>query len=110
MQIYENVSPSVVYIEVLQQQSGGISLPSWPFGQPSPQQPQQELPYQHSSGSGFVWDSAGHIVTNNHVVEGADKIKVHFADGTVALATLVGSNLDSDLAVIRVDVPAGLLQ
>jgi 2-alkenal reductase len=53
-----------------------------------------------------VWDEAGHIVTNNHVVEGADKIEVTFADGTIVPATLVGANRDSDLAVIKVDVPA----
>jgi serine protease Do len=64
------------------------------------------MPYQRGSGSGFVWDEAGHIVTNNHVVEGTDKIEVTFADGTIVPATLVGANRDSDLAVIKVNVPA----
>jgi serine protease Do len=106
-QVYQDVSPSVVYVEVLQKQTAGLDLPGWPFG--SPQQYPEEMPYQRGSGSGFVWDKAGHIVTNNHVVEGADKIEVTFADGRLVPATLVGANRDSDLAVIKVDVPAGEL-
>lgn len=62
------------------------------------------------SGSGFVLDKDGHIVTNNHVIEGADQILVSFADGTLVEAELVGADADSDLAVIRVDVPADLLR
>jgi S1-C subfamily serine protease len=61
---------------------------------------------QQGSGSGFVWDRNGHIVTNNHVVANAERIRVTFADGTVAEATLVGANADSDLAVIKVELPA----
>ena len=55
-----------------------------------------------SSGSGFVYDKGGHLVTNNHVVEYADAIEVTFRDGTVVPAELVGTDLYSDLAVIRV--------
>jgi len=106
-QVYQNVSPSVVYVEVSKQVTGS-DLPGWPFG--TPQQSPQESPYQRGSGSGFVWDKAGHIVTNNHVVDGADKIEVTFADGTIVPATLVGANRDSDLAVIKVDVPAEILR
>jgi 2-alkenal reductase len=62
------------------------------------------------TGSGFVLDTDGHIVTNNHVIEGADQILVRFADETVVEAELVGADVDSDLAVIRVDVPADLLR
>ena len=57
-------------------------------------------------GSGFVYDSQGHIVTNNHVVAGATKITVTFADGVEAAATVVGASADADLAVIKVDAPA----
>ena len=53
-----------------------------------------------------MWDRKGHIVTNNHVVEDAERIRVTFSEWTVADATLVGANADSDLAVIQVDVPA----
>ena len=56
-----------------------------------------------SSGSGWVWDTKGHIVTNNHVVEGADQLNVTFADGVVAPAQVVGTDAGSDLAVIQVD-------
>jgi serine protease Do len=64
---------------------------------------------QTALGSGFVWDTAGHIVTNNHVVDGATQISVTFADGTTASAKLVGADPDSDLAVIQVSVPASQL-
>jgi len=56
-------------------------------------------------GSGFLYDQNGHIITNNHVVQGADKISVTFLDGTVYNADLVGADPYTDLAVIRVDVP-----
>jgi 2-alkenal reductase len=66
-------------------------------------------PVQQGLGSGFVWDNQGHIVTNNHVVDGADQIRVTFADGTTVDAKRVGNDPNSDLAVIQVDVPAGQL-
>jgi S1-C subfamily serine protease len=61
------------------------------------------------AGSGFVYDMQGHIVTNNHVVEGADKIYVTFSDGKMVPATVVGTDANSDLAVIKVDVAASEL-
>jgi len=76
--------------------------------QQQPQQPQQF--YRHGAGSGFVWDQQGHIVTNNHVVDQADKIEVVFSDGTTVPATVVGTDPESDLAVLSVDVPADKLQ
>ncbi|MGB1288433.1 MAG: S1C family serine protease [Aggregatilineales bacterium] len=57
-----------------------------------------------SSGSGFVIDAQGHIVTNNHVVEGADRIEVRFFDGTITRAEIVGVDPDSDIAVIKVNL------
>lgn len=62
------------------------------------------------TGSGFVIDTDGHIVTNNHVVEGASFIEVTFIDGSRAEAELVGRDPDSDLAVIRVDPDEVTLQ
>jgi len=56
-------------------------------------------------GSGFVYDTNGHVITNNHVVEGTDKVTVTFLDGTVYNADIVGTDLYTDLAVIMVDVP-----
>lgn len=79
-QIYLSVSPAVVSIQVGQ-----------------------------GAGSGFVWDTQGHIVTNNHVVDGSDSIQVTFSDGTVRSAVLVGADADSDLAVVKVDLPAAWL-
>jgi S1-C subfamily serine protease len=112
--IYSTVSPSVVNIQVVQKVTASDStnsqqLPGFPFfSNPQDQQPQQQ--FQSALGSGFVWDQNGHIVTNNHVVSGADKIQVTFSDGTIVPATLVGADPDSDLAVIKVDVQANQLQ
>jgi serine protease Do len=55
------------------------------------------------TGSGFVYDSHGHILTNNHVVSQADKITVTFHDGTEATAKVVGTDSKADVAVIKVD-------
>lgn len=61
------------------------------------------------SGSGFVYDDDGHIVTNNHVVAGSEGLEVVFADGQRRAGELVGTDIDSDLAVIRVDeLPVGI--
>ncbi len=83
VELYEQASPSVVYIAVT---TSGLT--------------------GSGSGSGFVWDTEGHIVTNNHVVESARRIEVTFVDGTTTEAELVGTDPDSDLAVIKADVPA----
>lgn len=84
--VYERVNPSVVYIENQTRltRSNNATLPA-------------------SSGSGFVWDTQGHIVTNNHVVANADRLQVTFFDGVTMPAELVGTDPDSDLAVIKVD-------
>jgi serine protease Do len=114
--IYNTVSPSVVNIQVVQQVTASgpgsdqNSIPGFPFfGLPQGQDQQPQQQFQSALGSGFVWDQQGHIVTNNHVVSGADKIQVTFSDGTTVPATLVGADPDSDLAVIKVDVAADKL-
>jgi S1-C subfamily serine protease len=56
-----------------------------------------------SSGSGWIWDDAGHIVTNAHVVDGAQRLQVQFFDGELRDAELVGLDLRTDIAVIKVD-------
>ena len=61
-------------------------------------------------GSGFVLDEGGHIVTNQHVVEGAEEISVRFASGVREPAELVGEDASTDVAVIRVDAPESLLR
>lgn len=85
--IVASVNPAVVTIKSTIQ-GGGF------FGQPS-----------GGTGSGFIIDTEGHIVTNNHVVAGADALKVVFADGSEADATLVGADPYQDVAVIKVAVP-----
>ena len=61
------------------------------------------------NGSGFVWDKKGHIVTNFHVIAGADSIIVSFDSKTSYRAGIVGVAADKDLAVLKIDVPAGSL-
>src|SRR5918995_512451 len=63
-----------------------------------------------TGGSGFVVDEAGHIVTNQHVVEDAEDISVRFADGTRREAEIVGQDPSTDVAVVKVDAPRGALQ
>jgi len=60
---------------------------------------------QQSLGSGVIIDTQGHIVTNNHVIEGADKIQVQLADGRSAAAIVVGRDPATDLAVIGIQLP-----
>lgn len=83
--IYARVNPSVVY--VITEQSA-LDL---------------------GSGSGFVYDAEGHIVTNNHVVSQGDGFEVVFWNGSRRRAEVVGTDVDSDLAVIKVDsLPSGI--
>ncbi len=60
-------------------------------------------------GSGFVYDAQGHIVTNYHVIEGAQTVEVRFTSGYMVNGSVIGTDLDSDLAVIKVDAPASEL-
>jgi S1-C subfamily serine protease len=102
--IYAKVNPSVVSINVVDQQT--VSSPGNPFFNSPGNQGNGGQQYSQGLASGFVWDSQGNIVTNNHVVDGATTIQVTFADGTAIPATLVGTDPDSDLAVIKVDPKA----
>jgi len=62
-----------------------------------------------AQGSGWVYDSAGHIITNEHVVDGASSVSVMFWNGKKADARVVGTDPSTDLAVIAVDAPSSLL-
>ena len=98
--IYTQVNPSVVNVHVVEsapRNSSFQGLPGNPFG------------FSHSSRPSRRWDPAswdkqGDIVTNNHVVAGASQIDVAFSDGTSVPATVVGTDPNSDLAVINVKV------
>ncbi|MBX3015349.1 MAG: trypsin-like peptidase domain-containing protein [Caldilineaceae bacterium] len=112
--LYEQASPSVVNIQVTMQATSQQEAPSqsfpfpFPFGQDNGQ---EQTPQQaQAEGSGFVYDSEGHIVTNNHVVEGADpdQIIVNFANGEWAMAKLIARDPQADLAVLQVTPPADM--
>lgn len=79
---------------------------------PAPSRPlfEQNLPavrrrVESSLGSGVIVDGGGHIITNHHVIRGASEIRVQLADGRVATPSVVGTDPDTDLAVLRVDLP-----
>jgi putative serine protease PepD len=99
--IYRRDSPGVVDITVTERSAKPSATLPWPFA-PSPG-------VQQAEGSGFVLDRSGDIVTADHVVAGASKISVTFPDGTIASATLVGTDPSADTAVIKVDVPSSQL-
>jgi putative serine protease PepD len=63
-----------------------------------------------AQGSGFVYDRQGHVVTNEHVVDGADTLNVTFSNGATYKARVVGSDPSTDLAVIKVDAPSSVLK
>jgi putative serine protease PepD len=91
--IYRKTYKGVVEVSVTSQTSSSFGAP----------QSQQAL------GSGFVIDRQGHVVTNQHVVDGADSVSVRFWNGATYKGTVVGSDASTDLAVIDVDAPASLL-
>lgn len=62
------------------------------------------------TGSGFIWDNKGHIVTNYHVIEGANKAMVTLSDNSSYEATVVGAAPEKDLAVLRINAPASALK
>ncbi len=64
---------------------------------------------QQSQGSGFVYDTSGHIVTSEHVIDGATSISIRFPGGSKYKATVVGSDTSTDLAVLQVEAPASAL-
>ncbi|OQY24843.1 MAG: hypothetical protein B6I34_03135 [Anaerolineaceae bacterium 4572_32.1] len=63
-----------------------------------------EVVPQEGSGSGFVYDQSGHIITNYHVIEGAEELEVTLADGSMVHAEVVGADQYNDLAVLKIDV------
>lgn len=93
-EIYREVADGVVEIAVTSSAGEG------PFG---------EGGTQRGQGSGFVYDDAGHVITNYHVVEGATEVEVTLADGSTHPARVVGSDASTDVAVLEVDAPDGAL-
>ncbi len=97
IEIYRNASPSVVHIAnvALRRSRWTMDVMKLPQG----------------TGSGFVWDEDGYVVTNAHVVRGGDRFEVTLADHTTWRAKLVGAEPDKDIAVLKVDgAPPGKLK
>jgi S1-C subfamily serine protease len=91
VELFKKASPSVVHITSLAAQRDMFS--------PAVQQ------VPRGTGTGFVWDAAGHIVTNFHVIQGANGARVTLADQSTYDATLVGYFADRDLAVLKINAP-----
>jgi S1-C subfamily serine protease len=89
--LFERASPAVVFITSIAVRQDAFSLDS------------TEIP--QGSGSGFVWDAQGHVVTNYHVVAGADVARVTLADQSSWDAKLVGWAPEKDVAVLKIDAP-----
>jgi len=94
--VYTDVVPSIVQIRTSRKIDSQLDVPFMLEADP------EDL-FQRSGGSGFVWDESGHIVTNHHVVADADRVIVMFADGSEDEAQILGSDPDSDLAVLKID-------
>jgi S1-C subfamily serine protease len=95
-EIYERAASGVVRVNST---TNSTSAPGSPFGMQS----------QSALGSGFVIDKAGHIVTNYHVVQGADEITVSFSNRDTVKAEVVGTDPSTDLAVLSVDAASSAL-
>ena len=105
-EVAAKVLPSVVCIQNYQQASfqQGLSMQGWGNNQNSTQQETQDSEVSPTSeGSGIIATSDGYIITNAHVVDGADSLKVITSDGKTYEAELIGSDSMTDLAVIKVD-------
>ncbi len=96
MAVFERATKSVVFIT-----NTAVQRDIWYFNV-------MEVP--QGSGTGFVWNKQGHIVTNFHVIYGADAIKVTLADRSEYQAKLVGADPDHDLAVLQIKAPESLLE
>ncbi len=94
--LFEEASPSVTYITSLNVQLDFFT--------------RNVLEIPRGTGTGFVWDKYGHIITNFHVIEGADRALVTLADGSAWEAGLVGAAAEKDLAVLRIEAPAERLR
>ncbi len=93
--IFRSSSPSVVYITSLELRRNLFSLNI------------QEIP--KGTGSGFIWDRGGRIVTNYHVIRNSNKVHVTLADNTTWKASLVGAAPDKDIAVLQIEAPVSQL-
>ncbi|CAI9758597.1 unnamed protein product [Fraxinus pennsylvanica] len=91
VRLFQENTPSVVYITNLASRQDAFTL--------------DVLEVPQGSGSGFIWDVQGHVVTNYHVIRGASDLKVTLADQSTYDAKVVGFDQDRDVAVLRIDAP-----
>ena len=111
VELTKRLSPSVVNISTAQTvEFSEENVPAFPEGSPLERfndffgnRPGRDGRVSKSLGSGFVIDADGHIVTNNHVIEGADVIEVTFPDGDTFEADLVGRDPATDIAVLKIE-------
>jgi S1-C subfamily serine protease len=96
IELFQRVSPAVVHIQTSRLARRNLSLS--PF----------EIPL--GSGSGYVWDERGYVVTNAHVIAQASRAVVTLADGASWDATLVGEAREYDIAVLQIDAPRAQLR
>lgn len=117
VRLHEDVRPVVVNIDTRgsapERQRGGPGSEDLDeffrfFGIPFEGMPQRRQPQTRSTGSGFIYDKQGHIITNNHVVENADRIIVKLWNGNEYEAQVIGADPDTDLAVIKIDAQEDL--
>ena len=110
VRVAEKVSPAVVNIRAEKMVKGGSFYEFFPFddffrrffGEVPERRPATQK--SQSLGSGFIFRKDGYILTNNHVVSGADNISVKLPDGTQHQAEVVGLDKDTDIAVLKIDV------
>ena len=108
--IYDRLVPSVVEVRTVRKIGEVLEMPNSPDipGSPFDRFPDSpEDRFRRGGGSGFIWDQEGRIVTNHHVVDGADKIIVTLFDKSEVEAEVLGTDPDSDLAVLQIEVPEG---
>ncbi|KAA5533130.1 PDZ domain-containing protein [Taibaiella lutea] len=95
----ESAVPSVVHVKTLTQ--GKTYVAQDPFGFYGPQQ--YRTPDQMGAGSGVIISGDGYIITNNHVVQGADQVQVTFNDRNTQIAKVIGTDPSTDIAVLKID-------
>ncbi len=94
--LFKKASPSVVHITTLNTRQDSMTL--------------DLLQIPRGTGTGFIWDAEGRVVTNFHVIQGGDTAQVTLADQSTWNARLVGAYPDKDLAVLAIDAPKDLLR
>ena len=111
--IAERLNPAVVNIDATTRDGSRVRrrfdmpVPDSPDGFGRPPEREREGP-RRGAGTGFIIDEAGYILTNHHVIETADRINVRLADGRTLRAERVGSDPDTDIALIKVTSPRPL--